>query len=231
MNRTRVRTMSLAPLTLSAILFVVLSGALAQEDAAVEEEGPVEVGDEAPDFTLKDLDGEHCQLSEVLEEGIVLLDFGRFTCVPCQYTAVMLEELYGEYKDQGVVIYQVNLDGPRAESVVPAAREELGVTFPVLLDTDFEVAYGYGVETIPLLVLVDQEGVVRLVHVGYEEGLADQLRELFDELRPEQTDGADAASEATEARKLAMAPWPAKFSPNSLPICGRHIAGAWVDAA
>lgn len=180
---------------LCALILCFVAGAFAQDEDTAEADAAIEVDDEAPDFTLRDLDGKEYKLSEVLEESIVLLDFGRFTCLPCRDTAVMLETLHEEYKDKGVRIFQVNLDGPRAESVIPKAKEELGVTFPVLLDAEYEVADAYRVEAIPFLLLIDQERTVRLVHLGYEEELADELRGLFEEYRPEEPEQAEPGSE------------------------------------
>ncbi len=175
---------------LCALILCFVAGASAQDEEAAEEDAAIEVDDEAPDFTLKDLDGEEYTLAEILEESIVLLDFGRFTCLPCRDTAVMLQTLHEEYGDKGVRIFQVNLDGPVAERVLPNAKYEHGVTFPVLLDAEYEVAEAYRVEAIPFLVLIDQERIVRFVHPGYEEEVADELRGLFDEYRPKEPEEA-----------------------------------------
>jgi peroxiredoxin len=151
---------------------------------ALSADKTVEPGDTAPDFTLADAKGARHTLSKYRDKAIVLLDFGRFTCKPCIETAKMLEGLHKRYADKGVRIFQVNLDGPLADRVVPQAIKDLEITFGVLLDTDYAVAKRYGVETIPFLVLVDLKGKVQFTHVGYSEDLKEKLSELFDKHRP-----------------------------------------------
>jgi peroxiredoxin len=48
--------------------------------------------------------------------------------------------------------------------------EELGVSFPVLFDERKEVSRLYQVEAMPVTVLVDREGKIRHVHLGYKPG-------------------------------------------------------------
>jgi peroxiredoxin len=145
---------------------------------------PIAEGAKAPNFTLKDGAGTKYTLSAYAGKAMVVLDFGRFTCEPCRKTAKALEQLHRGYKGKGLRVFQVNLDGPLAGRVVPQGIKDLGITFPVLLDGDYAVAKRYGVETIPFVAVVDPEGVVRLTHTGYDEGLNARIVELLGEYGP-----------------------------------------------
>jgi peroxiredoxin len=170
------------------LAFTALTGAA----WATEPAPSLTEGVEAPDFTLKDSDSAEVTLSDFRGRAVVILDFGRFTCKPCRTTAQELQKLHEAYKDAGLRVFQVNLDGSKAEEVVPKAREELGVTFPVLLDTDGRVAGLYGVEVIPFLVVVDRDGIVRHVQTGIEDDTPARLAEIYEQYKPLVAEGMEA---------------------------------------
>ena len=77
----------------------------------------------------------------------------------------------------------VNIDDdPRTRRHVAA---KLGVSFPVLLDTDKAVSKLYDLSTMPSTVLIDRDGHVRYLHRGYRDGDEDnydkQIRGLLKE--------------------------------------------------
>ncbi len=157
------------------------ASAVAAPDAA-----ELKVGAKAPEFTLKDIKGKTYALKDYRGKKVVLLDFGRFMCRPCQYVVQRLEKLQRRYKDKGVQIFSVNLDGPFAERVVPMGIEHFQLTFPVILDSDFKVAESYKVETIPYLVLIDTKGVVRFTHVVRDPEFEKTLVDQIDKYRPKE---------------------------------------------
>lgn len=95
----------------------------------------------------------------------------------------MLEELYARYERVGFNLLGVNID----DDVHKAMQmiDELGVSFPILFDSRKEVSKLYNIETMPVTVLVDREGRVRYVHLGYKSGYEDkyldQIRSLLRE--------------------------------------------------
>ena len=61
--------------------------------------------------------------------------------------------------------------------------KKLGVTFPVLFDTEKRVSRLYDVNAMPSTVLIDRDGKVRYIHLGYRAGYEaryeSQVRELL----------------------------------------------------
>lgn len=139
----------------------------------------LKIGSRAPNFTLQTLDGKSYQLASYQGKRAVLLDFGRFTCLPCRDMLKDLQKLQVKYKGQKVQIFSINLDGGMAPRVVPKGIKELGVTFPVLQDPGEKVASAYLVSTIPHLVLIDKQGIVRYTHTGYDAGVRAKLEALI----------------------------------------------------
>jgi peroxiredoxin len=141
------------------------------------------VGTKAPAFTLKTLAGKPYRLADYRGKSVVVLDFGRFTCLPCRSVIQDLQKLQLKYRGKGVQIFSINLDGAMAARVVPKGIQELQVTFPVLLDTDGKVCAAYKVETIPHLVVIDRQGKVRYAHTGYEPDMRARLSQQIDKYR------------------------------------------------
>ena len=170
------RACSVSALAVLIVLVAVIPDAFGE---------PVGDGDQAPGFTLQDIEGKTYKLSDYRGKAVVVLDFGRFTCEPCRKTAKDLQRLRDDLAGvETLRVFQVNLDGPLTDRVVPQGIRELGITFPVLLDRKYEVADAYRVEVIPFIVVIDPKGVIRHTHVGYEEELRQTITELHAKYRP-----------------------------------------------
>jgi peroxiredoxin len=124
-------------------------------------------GQAAPDFVLKSASGTNLRLSEY-RGNVVMINFWATWCGPCRQEMPLLNDLYSRYGRVGFSLLGVNIDDDSRRAVDMA--EELGVSFPVLFDERKEVSKLYQVEAMPVTVLVDREGKVRHVHLGYKPG-------------------------------------------------------------
>ena len=137
-------------------------------------------GESAPDFALKSASGQNMRLRELRGE-VVMINFWATWCGPCRQELPLLNKIYTQYRQAGFVLLGVNIDDDPAAAKDMAAK--LGVTFPVLLDTDKRVSRQYDVSTMPATLIVDRNGKVRHVHRGFRPGVEgtyqDQVRELL----------------------------------------------------
>lgn len=127
----------------------------------------VGIKDEAPDFTLKSLEGSNLRLDEYRGQ-VVLINFWASWCGPCRQEMPLLDKIHQRYEDAGFSVLGINVEGK-----LDAAQEienETHVTFPLLIDTDQTVSELYNLEAMPSSVLVDRDGVVRYIHRGYKPG-------------------------------------------------------------
>ncbi len=127
----------------------------------------VTVNDQAPDFTLKSLEGTNLRLDEYKGQ-VVLINFWASWCGPCRQEMPLLDRIHQRYSDAGFAVLGVNVEG----QIAPAKEiaDSTGVTFPLLIDENQRVAEVYDLEAMPSSVLVDRDGVVRYVHRGYKPG-------------------------------------------------------------
>jgi peroxiredoxin Q/BCP len=129
----------------------------------------LEPGDEAPDFTLSDADGEPFTLSSLRGEKVLLYFYPAAMTPGCTKESVDFEESLPELAAAGVKVVGVSPDAP-AKLVKFRERDKL--TFPLLSDPDKAVlqsyaAYGekklYGKVTVGVIrstFLIDADGKV-----------------------------------------------------------------------
>jgi peroxiredoxin len=144
----------------------------------------MQLGQPAPDFALRSIQGDNVRLSEHTGE-VVLINFWATWCGPCRQEMPALDEIYGKYRRAGLVLFSVNIDEPANEAAAREMAKTLKVSYPVLFDIRKDVSRAYQASTMPLTVLIDREGVVRYVSegykLGYETRYTDKLRELLNE--------------------------------------------------
>lgn len=126
------------------------------------------VGEKAPEFTLKDLDGVEHKLSDLTaEKKIVVLEWINPSCPYVKKHHAdgqsTMRDLAEKYKDKDVVWMAVNSTHERHDNYKTAATtiEEWGIAYPVLNDSAGEVGHLYGAKTTPHMFIIDAEGVLR----------------------------------------------------------------------
>ena len=142
------------------------------------------VGDEAPDFTLEQVNKnnseESIQLSDLRGKG-VMLNFWATFCRPCEKEMPYMQELYPKYKDRGIEIVAVSLD--QAELVIDQFIDKYDLTFPIPHDNKGLVRDLYKIRPIPTTYFINPEGEI----VEKIEGALslDSLEAYFNEILPE----------------------------------------------
>lgn len=136
----------------------------------------VQVGQEAPGFTLPDTAGVAVSLKD-FRGKYVLLDFWAAWCPPCRKENPNVVRTFNEFKDKNFTVVGVSLDYNRAGWLKAIADD--GLTWTHVSDLkywDSEIPALYGVRGIPANYLLDPNGVIIARDVMGEE-LADILRE------------------------------------------------------
>jgi peroxiredoxin len=134
------------------------------------------VGAPAPDFELQTLSGSGLRLTD-LRGKVVLLNYWATWCTPCQQEMPLLQDRAVRYPTE-LVILGINYNEPA--SLVQDFVTNLKITFPILLDPGSKIQDLYRVRGYPTTVIVDVQGVIRVVHIGGLSGtmLDDYLKKL-----------------------------------------------------
>lgn len=132
----------------------------------------------APDFTLKSLEGKTFSLKDYRGK-VVVLDFMATWCGPCQIQIPHLQAIQQKYGGQ-IVLFSIDIDPNESESKLRAfVGKYPDATWIWALDKA-NLGDAYKVSSIPTLVIVDKDGVVRFRHVGVTD--ASTLAQNIDEL-------------------------------------------------
>ncbi len=136
----------------------------------------------AGNFTLKSAEGSNIRLSEYRGQ-VVMLNFWASWCGPCRQEFPHLDALQRKYADLGFTVFGINVEQDRDQA--DKVLRDIPVSFPILFDNRNEVSELYGVDAMPMTVLLDRNGVVRHLHRGYKPGYEDtyeaQVRSLVKE--------------------------------------------------
>jgi len=152
-------------------------------------------GEQASDFTLRDIDGKSVTLSE-LKGRVVIMSFWATWCGPCKEEMPHLQKMYADLEGDGLTVLSISIDDARSASRVKPHIKKNGYSFPVLLDRDSTVISAYNPsKTLPYTVVVDRGGEVAARHSGYNPGDEVKLREEVEGLLAAESGGGEEATE------------------------------------
>jgi peroxiredoxin len=116
----------------------------------------------APDFSLKDLQGNVFKLSNQRGKP-VLIFFGTTWCPTCRSELPLYKEIYEVYTNRGLEVIYVNIMESRGKVAKFAKANAL--PFKIILDENGDVATDYAVVGVPTLVLIDKQGkIIKATH-------------------------------------------------------------------
>ncbi len=127
------------------------------------------------EFALLGTDGFPYTLSDHRGEPLVVAFF-KTTCSACMLTFPYLEQLHRAYGKNAIAIWGISQD-TLDDSLAFAVDH--GVTFPILLDTDWQVSVAYGVETVPSVFLLEGNGDIAFSFAGFSKADLNEMTRLI----------------------------------------------------
>ena len=145
------------------MLTFFIAGLLALAAPEMIPEEDVELtGRSAPDFALKTLDGADFRLSDYRGK-VVVLSFWASWCGPCRFELPELSRIQPSYPDVSFVAVNVDRERKDAERFLKRVKFDL----PIVWDNEAMVLGDFSVVSMPTMFLIDKNGTVQFVKVGY----------------------------------------------------------------
>ncbi|NWF74485.1 MAG: TlpA family protein disulfide reductase [Nitrospirae bacterium] len=166
-------------IAVTAVVLMVACGAghaAAPDMQPVAERTFVKLGEPAPNFQLRDLNGHLITLSD-LRGKVVLLNFWATWCGPCRVEMPAMEQLYRMFQRKDFEILAVSTDAQGAAITRPFQQENR-LTFPILHDPDYRVGLTYGARSLPMTFLIDRQGIIRHQVFGARDWEAPEAQQL-----------------------------------------------------
>jgi thiol-disulfide isomerase/thioredoxin len=135
------------------------------------------LGRPAPAWEIKDLAGQTHALAQYRGK-VLVLDFWYRGCGWCMRAMPQVKEVANHYRGRPVAVFGMNND--RNEDDARFVAREMQLDYPVLRSLD--LPQKYGVHGFPTLIIIDQEGKVSDIHVGYSPQLFEEVTAVVDRL-------------------------------------------------
>ncbi len=130
--------------------------------------------DTAPDFELKDTEGNSVRLAD-LKGSVVLLDFWAVGCGPCRLTLPYLKAIHEKYAPRGLRILAINAwNEPIAD--IKDFVASMKMPYTILVEGRQVHRDVFNGSAVPMGILIDREGRKVYTYVGWD----DQRRQTLD---------------------------------------------------
>jgi cytochrome c-type biogenesis protein len=125
----------------------------------------VEIGQEAPPYAARALNGDSVSLA-LLRGKPVLLNVWATWCLPCKEEIPYLESLHGKHAAQGLQIIGVSVDARGDEAKINEFARDFSMSYPIWRDPDERVNSRFLAIGVPSTYLIDRNGILRWKHLG-----------------------------------------------------------------
>ncbi len=143
---------------LSLLVMFFLSFSASVEKVLAEVTTGIDIGEKASRFKLLTVDGKEIELESFAKGKITLLVFGATWCPACRHEIPLLNEYYSDFKDKGLNV--LGIDIQESAKKVRSFIKKKGINYPMVLDSNADVARLYKVIGIPLNIVLDKSGVI-----------------------------------------------------------------------
>jgi thiol-disulfide isomerase/thioredoxin len=140
-------------------------GTAAPRPRAAASGGPIKVGQSMPDLSIEQLSGKTLNVGSYRGK-VLLLDVWASWCVPCKQELPMLDDLAARLRGKGVEILAVSVDEQR-ENVDRFLNSRNKWSLTIAHDPKGQVADRLQPEKMPTSYMVDRQGVIRYVNLGF----------------------------------------------------------------
>ncbi|MBI3585160.1 MAG: TlpA family protein disulfide reductase [Nitrospinae bacterium] len=137
-----------------------------------------EIGNPAPDFSLKTLNGEDIRLSDYKGKNPVYIIFWATWCPACKEEIPKLKEIYSQFQSKGLTMLAINVGINDSAKKAALYKEKHNLPYPVLFDNDSLVTKLYNVMGTPTMIVIDKSGIIRY----RSSATPDDLDKHFDKL-------------------------------------------------
>lgn len=172
-------------LLLASILLFFTVSSFTQKPSVYENDYIVKIGDKAPDFEVKYVDGTTKKLSDY-KGKVIMLQFTASWCGVCRQEMPHIEDkVWNVFKDKNFVLLGVDRGEPVDK--VKWFAEKMKITYPLIMDEQSEIYTKFALKEsgVTRNVVIDQEGNIVFLTRLFKEYEFDNMIEKIAELLEE----------------------------------------------
>jgi thiol-disulfide isomerase/thioredoxin len=160
-----------ALLALTVAVYILYTAGLPEQSE--EPIGPIHP------FTADTIQGGAITIDDSLNRPVIL-NFWATWCVPCVVEMPRLQQVYDDFRDEGLVVVGINAGQEDVRDAVAFVINQK-ITFPIVLDENRDIERLYDVRGIlPTTVFIDEQGNIQKIVYGIlnEDSLSEGLSEI-----------------------------------------------------
>lgn len=150
------------------------------EGPSIEGSGEVDVGRVLPDFTISSFQGKSPEPISQAGGKVTLINFWATWCEACMVEMPSIVQLRRAYQGKGFQVVAIDLD-ENPGAVLPKTVRELGIDFPVFVDTDQKLSELFDVHAIPLTVIINKDRKVLFMENGERNWNSKEIHSKLDQ--------------------------------------------------
>lgn len=143
------------------------------------QQGPVQIGQQVPGFTLSTFDGQQYSLND-LKGKVVVVNFWASWCKPCEQEAADMESAWQSYQGQGQVVF-LGVDYVDTEPEAKAYLQKFQITYPNGPDLRTIISQQFHIRGVPETYFIDSEGKLAYAQIGPFSSVA-EIKAVIDPL-------------------------------------------------
>ena len=140
------------------------------------------------------------KLKEQMKDKVILYDIWTYSCINCIRTLPYITAWNDKYEDQGLLIIGIHspeFEFEKEKENVELAIEKYGITYPVVMDNNWETWNAFENRYWPRKYVTDHEGYIRYDHIG--EGAYKETEKLIQELLKERSHSLGVQTASAES--------------------------------
>ena len=137
----------------------------------------LEIGTQAPEFTLPDQNGEAHSLADYRGQKVILYFYPKDNTAGCTKQACAFGELYPQFREKGAVVLGVSKDSVASHK---RFEEKYGLPFPLLSDPTTQMLQAFGAWGEKKLYGKVSMGTLRKTFIFDETGILERIIDKVD---------------------------------------------------
>ena len=142
------------------------------------QEGPVSIGNKAPDFRLTTFEGEEIS-TEDLKGKVIVVNFWASWCTPCEQEAADLEEAWLQYKSRGDIVF-LGVDYVDTETEAMGYLNKFNISYPNGPDLGTRISQAFRIQGVPETYIIGKDGTL----VSFQKGPYSSLAQIKSVIAP-----------------------------------------------
>ena len=142
-----------------------------------------------PPFSARTMDSRVLSLAD-LQGRVVVLNFWASWCLECRPEMPVLERLHRDLRSRGLAVIGINTR--EAPATAWRYANDLGLSFPVVLDLEGKINGLYGVVGLPSTFLIGRDGRAVALAVGPRDWESPQARAIIEAMLAEPAPARDS---------------------------------------